>query len=158
MANINGQAEVVSKNGKGVKINNVWYNSRLPVFEGINRGDTLEFDYDEGSNGGKFVKGNVNKTGSAPANYKPAKTYSKPAANNYEVGAAVGMAVNNAVQLCISENKCFDEEYIRQTAVKIYTLAEEFKAKAAAGEFKKETNTETKEKELQDDQEDASPF
>ena len=158
MSKVNGSVEVASRNGKGVKINDVWYNSKFPVFEGINKGDLLEFEYTEAPNGGRFVRGNVSKKGTAPAGTAK-RSYSKPSPNAYEVGAAVGMAVNNAVQLCISENKSFDEDYIRDTALKIYTLAEEFKAKAAAGEFKKEESVETKKEESSEDvQEDESPF
>jgi hypothetical protein len=140
MSKVNGAVEVVSRSEKGVKINNEWYNSKDPAFKDCRRGDVIEFAFEVGSNGGKFLKGGITKKASGGG--ASSKPYSKSSGNsNYEVGAAVGMAVNNAVLLSIAEGKGFDESFINDAAIKVYTLAEQMKEKAASGAFKPKENT-----------------
>jgi len=160
MAKVNGAVEVVSRSEKGVKINNEWYNSKEPAFSGCRRGDVVEFDFDVGSNGGKFLKGSITKKeGGSGGGSSPSKTYTKSSSNsNYEVGAAVGMAVNNAIQLSIAEGKGFDEKFIKDTAVKVYTLAEEMKRKAASGGFEAPKKEEPETRKAVEDESEEPQF
>jgi len=129
---VNQEVETASRTGKGVKINGEWYNSKFPVFLDVSKGTVVSFEYTEGASGGKFVKGEV----SVDQSSAPPKKKGKPSSSSdYGVGAAAGMAINNAVTLCLAEKGTYEEAYVKRKAVEIYQLAEEFKSRAMAGEF-----------------------
>lgn len=151
----NQSLESVSRNAKGAKINGEWYNSKYPVFEGFERGTVVSFEYNEGGDGAKFVKGKV-----AVVNGPSAATATKGTAakspNSYEIGSAIGMSVNNAVQICIANNCADDLAQIREIAIGIYKLAEGLKSEAAEGKFESKA-TSVSQKEDSDD-ESPNPF
>lgn len=135
MSSITGVAQRISSSFKGCMIEDTWYNSKYPVFEGIRKGDIVSFDVEAGKDGSSMFVKRGSKITVEGATSVPTKE-GKPASgkpNAYEVGAAVGMAVNNAVQLCIAERGAFDEDYIKDIAGSIYSLAEGLKAKAVEG-------------------------
>ena len=142
MANMsNATVQTVSKTGKGVMIGDEWYNSKSPAFADLGKGSVVSFEYTEGKQGGKFLEGNITVEKSAPAYSGGGGGGAKKAyggkSNDYGVGVAVGMAVNNGVLLSIAEGKGFDEAFIKDAALKVYTLAESMKEKAANGDFEK---------------------
>lgn len=125
--------ETASRTGKGAKINGEWYNSKFPVFSEISSGTTVSFEYTEGDNGSKFVKGRVTVDHESS---NPAQRKGKPqGGSDYGLGAAAGMAINNAITLCLAEKGTYDEDYIKAKAVEIYQLAESFKRHASLGTF-----------------------
>jgi len=128
MSEVKGVVEAVSKTNKGVKINGAWYNSAQPLFEGVKRGQTVSFQAETNDQGSSFVKRGspIDVTGSGSGSGS-AGGGGKAKANSYEVGAATGMAVNNAILLAISAGKGLDEDYIKQAARKVYGLAESLK-------------------------------
>lgn len=142
MANMSsGTVQTVSKTNKGVLINDAWYNSKAPAFKDLSKGSVVSFEYEVGNQGGNFLVGKVSEeskgSGGPASSGGGAKKAYGGKSNNYEVGAAVGMAVNNGVLLSIAEGKGFDEAFIKAAALKVYTLAESMKEKAANGDFEK---------------------
>ena len=135
--------ESASRSGKGVKIGGEWYNSKIPVFSNISQGSVISFEYTVGDAGGKFVKGDVT-VDSQGAGYSGAKSRGKSTGgSDYSLGAAAGMAINNAITLCLAEKGCFDLNYVKTKAVEIYQLGEEFKLHASQGKFDIKTEEET---------------
>lgn len=156
-----GTVQVVSKSNKGVMINDQWYNSKAPAFSGLSKGSVVTFDYDVGQQGGNFLNGSITVVSSGNAGASNAggkRAYSGSKSTAYEVGAAVGMAVNNGVLLSIAEGKGFDESFIKNAAVKVYTLAEDMKEKAADGYFKKKEEVKEEDVIAETGEESPDPF
>lgn len=150
MATVKGKVKAVARTGKGVTFDgDTWYNSGQPVFKPELRGQTISFSVNEKN----FIEGRYTVDESAPSSGGGQKA-KKPFIDN-SIGMGVGMAMNNAILLSIEENKGYDEDYVRATAVKIYTLAEELKQQAAAGSFKAVTETT---KAIEDLDDDDNPF
>lgn len=131
------EVEVASRTGKGVKINGEWYNSKFPVFNAVSKGTVVSFEYTEGSSGGLFVKGEVtvDTEATVASSSSPGGKRRSASSSDYGLGAAVGMAINNAIALCLAEKGSYDLEYVKKKAVAIYQLSEEFKVHAANGLF-----------------------
>lgn len=131
MSQIKGVVKAVAKSGKGINIDDVWYNSGKPMFNPSLRGQTLSFSV----NAKNFLEGGFEVDESAPAAKPTAKAGGGKKFVDNSVGMGIGMALNNACQFAIAENRGYDEEFIRDTAISIYELAETLKHQAQDGNF-----------------------
>lgn len=127
MSKVNGVVKAVAKSGKGLMIDNMWYNTGQPVLRPELRGKTVTFEID----GRNFIQGTVDVDESAPV----AKSPSPKKFVDNSVGMGVGMAVNNACQFAIADGRGYDEDFVNETAIKIYQLAEKLKEQASSGGF-----------------------
>ena len=136
MSNVIGVISAKSKKGTGILVAEQWYNSAFDgQFAEVNKGDSVSFTLVP--QGNKMVVGQIEVTAKAPpqaaggwkgggGGFKK-----KPYVDN-SIGMAIGMGMNNAVQLCIAEKKKFDAAYIEEKAMEIYHIAEKLKKQAQA--------------------------
>lgn len=133
MSQIKGTVEAKSRKGDGIKVNGQWYNAKdFSQFQNVNRGDVADITLGIGNNGKPVVDSILVSPGQAPQKSAYQK---KPFVDN-SVGMGVGMAVNNAVDLCVAEKGAYDLAYIEAKACDIYELAEKLKANASAGNIR----------------------
>jgi hypothetical protein len=134
MSNVQGVIEAKSKKGTGIMIAGQWYNGSFETLSAANKGDSVQFALVPGYNGKQEVSQLVVTAKGAP---KPSYGgggggfKKKPYVDN-SIGMAIGMGMNNAVQLCIAEKKKFDAAYIEEKAIEIYKIAEKLKKQAQA--------------------------
>lgn len=134
MSNVQGVIQAKSKKGTGIMIADQWYNGSFETLSAANKGDSVQFALVPGYNGKPEVSQLVVTAKAAP---KPSYGgggggfKKKPYVDN-SIGMAIGMGMNNAVQLCIAEKKKFDAEYIEEKAIEIYKIAEKLKKQAQA--------------------------
>jgi hypothetical protein len=134
MSNVQGVVEAKSKKGTGIMVGGQWYNGAFPLLQEASKGDTVQFSLVAGYNGKLEISSLTVTAKGAP---KPAYGgggggYKKKPYVDNSIGMAIGMGMNNAVQLCIAEKKKFDAAYIEEKAIEIYKIAEKLKKQAQA--------------------------
>lgn len=130
---IEGIVEVVSKNGKGMKIGDQWYNTRKEnTFTMKYKGAKVSFKAN-----GNFVDLDTLKILEGPSGGGGFQKKSGYVDNS--IGQGIGMAINNAVDLSIAQYDSFNADFVEKTAIEIYLLAEDLKARAAKGELKQDS-------------------
>lgn len=130
---VRGVISAVRKDGKGFQIDGTWYSIYKDDVLKVKKGDEVEFTVKVNGNFNN-VRGEIKVVGGGGGNSNAGSGggTGRALAGGYDIGVAVGHALNCAVHLAGPKAKLQDVEVL---AVQVYKLAAKMKAAAAAGAY-----------------------